>query len=400
MDVLDAPLPPRRLDGLLIVTFLTAIALPGAVGLIDRDAVDAIVTQERRQPAPFPERPADARALGGWPAAFAAAFPADFPAAFEAWFDDRFGLRRSLIRWHNLLKLRVLGVSPIPRMIVGEDGWQFIGYDDYVEGYRGTRPFPPALLEAWGRSIQFKSRWLAKHGIRYVFAVAPSKSTIYPERMPAHLGVVSERRRHDELLDHLRAHTDVATVDLRPALLAAKDRYAVPLYYPHGSHWNDLGAYVAARELVRAVRRWIPGLAITPLCHYDVRVHEDGGDDTWASRLYVDDVFSQTWVRLVRARAPFFKAVELGRDEGQVLSFDNERADLPRAVLLRDSFGTAIAPLLAPHFAHLRCFWQWYMDPEALPGAILEAQPDVVIDLVVERLLGTVEAPPYAYGDP
>jgi len=387
---MDAPTtpPPRRFDGLLIALFLAAIAVPGVVGLFEPDAVAEGIAKERRRPAPLPSWPDGAEDV------------ATFAARFDAWFDDHFGLRTPLIRLHNAIKMLLFGVSPLPRMIVGEDGWQFIGYRDYVDGYRGVDPFPPESLEAWVRAIRFKHAWLARQGVHYLFVVAPSKSTIYPDKMPDELDVVSTRRRFDELIERLRADTDVPTIDLRPALRAARDRVDVPLYYPHGSHWNDLGAYYAAREVLRALRRWFPGLEISPLSHYDVRVRHGRGDDTWATRLYLEDHFAQTWVRLVRTRPPFFEAIELGRDEGQVLTFDTGRPNLPRAVLLRDSFGTNVAPLLAPHFSHLTCLWQWYMDPATIPPAIQEADPDVVVDLVVERLLGTVEAPPFAFDDP
>ena len=111
------------------------------------------------------------------------------------------------------------------------------------------------------------------------------------------------------------------------------------------------------------------------------------GPDSWATQMHVADLYSQEWTKLARKAPPFFKPVELGRDEGQLLFYDQPDAVLPRAVLLRDSFGTALAPMLAPYFSRLACLWQWYMDKRRVPEVIVAEHPDVVLDVVVERLL-------------
>ena len=44
----------------------------------------------------------------------------------ESYLADRFGLRTSLIRWNSILRVGLLGVSPIPSVLIGKDGWQEI----------------------------------------------------------------------------------------------------------------------------------------------------------------------------------------------------------------------------------------------------------------------------------
>ena len=43
----------------------------------------------------------------------------------------------------------------------------------------------------------------------------------------------------------------VDAIDLRPLLKAAKERYPVPLYARYDTHWNGLGASVAAASIAK-----------------------------------------------------------------------------------------------------------------------------------------------------
>src|SRR5258708_4980205 len=49
-----------------------------------------------------------------------------FPGDFKYFFSDHFGFRSTLIRWHGLLKVRGLGVTSNPSVVLGKDGWLFL----------------------------------------------------------------------------------------------------------------------------------------------------------------------------------------------------------------------------------------------------------------------------------
>ena len=60
-------------------------------------------------------------------------------------------------------------------------------------------------------------------------------------------------------------------------------------------------------------------------------------------------------------------------------------ARLPKAVLYRDSFGSALVPFLAEHFERMVTLWEY----DVVPEAIREERPDVVIQQWVDRRLYT-----------
>jgi hypothetical protein len=88
---------------------------------------------------------------------------------------------------------------------------------------------------------------------------------------------------------------------------------------------------------------------------------------------------------LVKPRAPRARRDEALSDTGGqprlVMHVDDP--DLPVAVAFRDSFATALVPLLAEHFSQSTWLWTRTADPDEIEAA----NPDFVIYEITERYL-------------
>jgi len=300
------------------------------------------------------------------------------------YWNDAFGFRSSLIRSYNRLALS-MGVSPSPKVVIGTAGWLFVGQDyGAVEYYRATRPFSREQLVWWQHLLEARRAWLAGRGAHYVFVVAPDKHTIYPEFMPAALRPAGSVTRLDQLIAHLDAHSDVRILDLRPALREAKAHD--PVYEPLDSHWNDLGAWIAYREIVERIAVWFPGLHARPLTDFDRRWFTGQGNDL-AALLSLSDLMPGERLTLVPRSPPQARWLETHEPlpPGSVALSISETDDptLPRAVILQDSFGDALRPFLADHFARAVYSRQGRFAPELVE----RERPDVVVHEMVERTL-------------
>ena len=106
-----------------------------------------------------------------------------FPKMYEAYFNDHFGFRHSLIRLNSLMKMEFLKTSPEKKVILGKDGWLFYDTDNYlgdgitIKDYRGLAPFSDKELIQIKNELERRRDTLAKSGIQYVVAVAPSINT-------------------------------------------------------------------------------------------------------------------------------------------------------------------------------------------------------------------------------
>jgi hypothetical protein len=313
-----------------------------------------------------------------------------FPKGFDAWFADRFALRPLMIRLHSTIYMRGLSRSPNDRFLLGKNGWVFRAGPGYLESYRTTHAMEEKQLQAWRKNLMNKRKLLHKRGIRYAFFFAPQKSTIYPEELPDWLTRIGSVSRLDRFLDHMRKTSRVHVVDVRPAVLEAKRREEV--YYPLGSHWNDLGAFAAYEAVILNLQEWYPELSPFPRADMQLTLLADPGDD-FSGRLYYKGR-AQDNPRLTRVGQPrppdryenvgggvVHKVYELGPP------------DAPRAVLLKDSFSNWIAPFLAPHFSRLVLIFDSMdgnqLNPERERELVLAEEPDIVLEELAEWTLVT-----------
>ncbi len=353
-------------DAVLTVLFIVAICAPGLAHLFTTDDPSA-VKSENRSPAPPPGRPRTLEDL------------AAFPARFESYFDDAFRFRTALVRGHNLVKLFLLQTSPSEGFLVGEDGWLFCTVNDTVAQHRGLRPRSEAELDGILATIRRRTVWLASRGATYAVIVAPDKSSIYPERLPAWLqappvGPVPL----DQLVARAHETGETSLVDVRDALRARRDERLV--YYPYGTHWNPLGAYYAYRELFERLARSDPGVTPFPIDRYDVAPIRELAD-SWGLSTHMEEELIQDSFRVelvggsvIEPRPGAWKP-ELRR------VWEQQDASLPTAIVLADSFGRNILPFILPHFSRTLEVHGYDFDTDM----IRVFQPDYVIQVVVER---------------
>jgi hypothetical protein len=203
--------------------------------------------------------------------------------------------------------------------------------------------------------------------------------------MPARLNVVRPRTRLDQLVEHLRAHSDVEFLDLTPTLLDKKheDVHGDWLYVRLGTHWNGRGSYESYRAIVERVSKHFP--ALVPYEREDLELEiVPGYGDTWGTSMYIEDLLPQritVYSPPPDPRARVAIQTVWGANRESVAEKDD--ASLPRALLFHDSFGPYVEELLGRHFSVLVCSWRNDFDT----ATIERAQPDVVIELFVERIL-------------
>ncbi len=359
----------RSTEIILIAMFVAIIGLPLAGKLLPSQGAFALT--ENRAPAPFPK----INITGpGWGFSIVS-----FPRRFERFWNDSFAFRWYLIRAHSLASV-ALGVSPSPKALVGTNGFLFYAGEQSVDYFRRTKPFNPAGLARWREDLESRAAWLAARGIRYLVVVAPNKETIYPEFMPAALRPLRPESRLDQLLDELHAKSSVNVVDLRGALVRAKADGRV--YHKTDTHWNDAGALVASREILRRLKVWFPELAIDP--PPGALEIETGAGGDLARILALEDRFPEqriVWKPHAPVRARLLE--QDGSRATDIAVTECRACDGPSVVMNHDSFNANLAPFLAEHFRRAV-----FVDGTKLDLALIERErPQVVVQEFVERAL-------------
>lgn len=396
----DSKFPNR----ILAVAFLLAIALP-MFGVMRDGVEEQLAENERRKPAEFPEVETRTR---GWITYPRKRSLRAFPRKFEQWFNDHIPTRPALLTTYNSARYVGLVSENFGRptaggqnragVVIGRNGWLFYRGERMVDYYRGTNPFTEDELDAWVRTLRARRDWCKARGIRYVFVFTPNKHSIYPEHMPRSLTRVRDKSRLDVLLERLQGEDGIDVIDLRPALLRAKQERLT--YYKTDTHWNEFGAYVGYRVIMRKLRTWYPEFRAKPLNEFDIE-ERDFPDGDLAKMLRSPFPYDDTEIRLIPKKTTVgsnvqtvsHQQIEPGSASPRQVRFAHGEATRPSAVILHDSFMGNLHPFLTPHWRKVD-----YTTGRSLPEDLIErVRPTIVIQELVERKLSDM---PHAVAGP
>jgi hypothetical protein len=361
--------------------------------------------------------PAGAYAFGVRPAAFENRALADLPSPsdgwsffpdFTTWAVDHLPLRQQAVRAYTAGSERVFGEPPsyggteqgplggvptgestddegteYPQVLQGQDGWLYFGSD--VRSMCEPARTVDDTVERLGRLAEA----VESSGRRFVFTVAPDKTTIYPDALPdTYLGEECAAERRTAFWDALRSEAPEWYADLRVPLEEEQERTG-PLYRPSDTHWAPRGAAVYAEELARA---------LDPRLLDDFEVVENGTVDEPGDLARMLGTRVEDEVPAVSVVRPGVEPV--GRDTlelpgvptGQPVTARNESSDAllfpGRTLLLGDSFTNASLKPLGGLFAEVTLLHNEVAGPYPQAVADMIVDSDVVVLEIVERTIG------------
>jgi hypothetical protein len=317
--------------------------------------------EEKRQLASFPIITPN---LKSWATA---------PAAFTAYFNDHLGFRKTLVQFYALVKVKVLGESTTPDVVVGRQGWLYYAAGHSLDSYRGLDSFGPAELRQWTTFFTRMRDWLASRKIRLYVMFPPDKHTIYPEYLPPSVRRGATATRLETLTAVLR-HADIDVIDIRDSLFRAKA--AGPLFHLTDTHWNGNGGYVAYRAILSEISKAFPRVHPYPRSDFGAWRPRATGDLN--SMLGLTRGYEEDFLLLVPK-----KDASVRHQDGDVIVTECDDSQLPRMVMMHDSFGNFIHAPLSQSFRRAAFIGRNNFDP-----ALMEREmPDLVLFELVERRL-------------
>lgn len=366
----------------IVATFILLLVLPALLALTGKLAFDGDFLQRTEHRNPFVAAPATVPTVanGSW------------QRDLERELGDAFPFRSGIIRTYGYVKFAWLD-DVVGDVYRGKDGWLFLGYTDTM--YMNGQP-DDGTLQHVADSLAARASWCAAHRIRYVFLLAPNKSTVYPQRLPFGVHLVSPSAA-DRLLPMLRARGVVA-VDVRDAMRA--ESRTIDVYTPGDTHWNTAGAYVGYEGVMRALHGagypdLVPRSAITSVTF-------PPGNGDLIAMAGVSDFMTNQWVNYhfpYRARdvptPAYATSPSLGRMYASVTALDDRR--LPTLVVFGDSYIGAVMPFFSSSFRRvLYMHHDSLNDTQFSESVISREHPDVVLQILVERnlVIGSAINPP------
>ncbi|MEO1712069.1 MAG: DHHW family protein [Bacteroidota bacterium] len=302
-----------------------------------------------------------------------------FWKSFESYFKDHVWGRETVAQAASLLRVQVFQSSPRPdKAVIGKEGWLYYTsrsdkiFDSQARQNLLTEKELSDLFARWNR----RKRILEERQIEYYQAVWPNKSTLYPDFLPARMkgirrGPIS---KIDQVLAYAQKQESVLPIlDVRESFIQKKEE--ARLYRKLDTHWNDLGAYYAYRELMSFL-----GEKAYSLHEFTMEKRETSeGDLMNMLGLCGLSTFSETIPELSYPEWDQIEKKKTGLSNMFVML--NPQAPVQKRLLIfRDSFTSALVPFISRHYSEVYFMWSDFREE-----VIWEVEPDVVIEAKVER---------------
>jgi alginate O-acetyltransferase complex protein AlgJ len=313
-----------------------------------------------------------------------------FPEQWSDFVDRNFGGRQALIRMNAQWKLSVLRSAPSPDVIKGWKGWFFLGFSEgrnLIDDYQNNLSVRESAIEEMVDQIQNAGERSIELGAQYILVVAPYKSTIYPESLRIEVNNESRQSITDRFVSRMSEEgSEQFLIDLREPLLRGKS--IGRLYHLTDTHWNQLGAYLAYREILGDLR--------VPIPEFDPNSNllwrgKRGGD--LVGLMSLRDVITEKYVVVTDAMER-----EVTRNNGDRLEVEGyaidrrgfrnlrtfcDQGEIPSAIIFHDSFGVELIRWLSRHFREALFVWS----PEFSAELVDQERPEFVIQVLLERNL-------------
>ena len=171
---------------------------------------------------------------------------AEFLGDLTDYVADHFGFRQELVTANAALQTRLLCTSPAEDVIYGTDGWLY--YAKTLDDYQNHATLTESEAQQLAQTVKSMQDYCESRGARFLFTIAPNKSSLYPEHMPARYLTEDADGNYERVLPYLERE-GVNYADLFSVFRA----HANVLYYKTDSHWTNRGAALAHDYLMNTL---------------------------------------------------------------------------------------------------------------------------------------------------
>jgi hypothetical protein len=272
---------------------------------------------------------------------------------FGAYVADRIPDRAQAVRadaWideHVFAEDPAFGGSSSPRVIRGKQGFLFLA--DAIDN--ACAPNAPAYDTV--ANLKALASVVKASGREVLTMVAPDKSSVHPELLPAGLPKADCFNAYSDDLWNSLAGADIpGYVDLRSALREAVTKSHEPLYLRKDSHWDSAGSAVAVKL---AIDQFAPGLWRSDEITYKGLGDYTGDLTGMQGKPEVDQapIYAVNRPDVKSVSVDVIDAVEGGPNRRFVNSAPSGRLVAGRTLLFLDSFGLVALPQIVPFFEDL-----------------------------------------------
>ena len=256
------------------------------------------------------------------------------------------------------------------KVMVGRGGRLFLHHDmnSVMAQHSGALILSDEQVHSWSATLDARTRSCAAAGLRYEMVFAPDTHAVYREDIPLLDSIENVRPIQQIIADYTGNNLHYPLEEMREA------RKFGEVCQFTDSHWSAFGAFVAYRALIQKI-----GLNVPVPDEEDYKLQDKSlvGDlglkfDPPRSGRTTEVIFTQ------HSRKVWNNSVN---NRGHMSLWVGSKRNLPKALLLTDSYGWKFQTFLAQSFSDLFVVHSPIFEKEAVE----RFKPDVVISLLAER---------------
>ncbi len=173
----------------------------------------------------------------------------DFPSLYEGYFNDHIPYKNELVGLNHYTSWKFFQTIDHHQVILGKDGWFF--YVPGVEAYEDITLYTEEELQQILHNLKTLQGQAEEVGAEFVLMITPDKPVIYEKYLPDYYKKGESDNKYQQVMEFLKDEGTITLVDPSEALLGLQG--SEPIYYKYDSHWNVLGGYYGAMELLKSL---------------------------------------------------------------------------------------------------------------------------------------------------
>ena len=276
---------------------------------------------------------------------------------FNNWLNDNIGFREMFVHYYSNLMYYIFDTTSNKNIIKGKSGWLY--YDrktdgECIENYKGFSLYDDDTLKKILNNLIETRDYLKKTlGAEFILYIAPNKDRIYEEYLPDYIGTKAEVYKTKQLYNYLKENSDIIIVYPYQELIDSKSIIYDNLYYKTDSHWNFVGSYIGAKELLKTIGITLPTIDgnIVKSVKKESRIGDLVGPIGMEQEL--NDIDCEYYVEGFNDNN-----VKSCNHEG-LIEYQSEAGNNIDMYIIKDSFGSYMSKYLGSQVHHL---WERYTD--------------------------------------
>ncbi len=136
----------------------------------------------------------------------------------------------------------------------------------YLRSFNRVKPPPRRVIKKAFSDLKVLQDFLGPRGIPLIAVINPNLLALYPELLPSKYVAVQPRESSYEASQKAIVASQSRVIDAFQLLKARQAVFPFRFFEPTGSHWNDIGSCLAAREVASELSRGWSEEIPAPLC--------------------------------------------------------------------------------------------------------------------------------------